>query len=69
MKTLGVLLKPYKEIQYVRNSGFWDAILENLRDLEIDDDHACEVEGSPLVVRYLERHSPHWRVAGTYELR
>ena len=67
--TLRPILQPYKEVQYMPNSGLWEPIPEDLRDFEIDEDHRYEVEGTTLVVRYLERHSLHWRVAGTYRLR
>ena len=69
MKTLRVPLEPDQEIEYTPNSGLWEPIPEDLRDPEIDEDHRYLVEGSTLVVRYLERHSLHWRVAGTYRLR
>ena len=51
------------------NRGLWEPIPGDLRDFEIDEDHCYEVEGTTLVVRYLEQHSLHWRVAGTYRLR
>ena len=69
MEILRVLLGPYREIEYTPNSGLWEPIPEDLRNLEIDEDHRYLVEGSTLVVRYLEQHSLHWRVAGTYRLR
>ena len=58
-ETLRPILKPYNEIQYTPNSGRWDPIPEDLRDLEIDEDRRYEVEGNTLVVRYLEQHSLH----------
>ena len=73
VKTLGVLLEPYKEIRYLPD-GRRAAIEEDLRDLAIDEQHRFEVKdnipwpGCGLLVRYLYP-SLHCRVAGRYELR